>query len=180
MPKFKANKITKMTDDEGNVIVSLIVSGYDKHIAEMAYREIKDNGDFLVEMKKQKSSRSLDQNAMFWALATKIALETTGTKTRESVENAYCDLLEEANVASEFLLALPETEERLRKTFRVIRRRGEREMNGKPMIVYQYWLGSSKFDTAQMTELIEVALDRCADLGIVDTETELIRNEYKK
>jgi len=53
-------------------------------------------------------------------------------------------------------------------------------MNGKPMNVYQYWLGSSKFDTAQMTELIEVALDRCADLGIVDTETELIRNEYKK
>jgi len=180
MPKFRADKITKMTDDEGNVIVSLLVSGYDKYIADMVYREIKDVGDFLVELKKHRANRSLDQNSMLWALATKIALETTGTKTKESVENAYCDLLEEANVESAFLLALPEAEESLRKSFRVVRKRGERAYNGKQMTIFQYWIGSSKFDTAQMTELIEVALDRCADLGIKDSETELIRTENKK
>jgi hypothetical protein len=180
MPKFRADKITKMTDDEGNVIVSLVVGGHGKYIAEMVYREIKEAGDFLVEIKKYRANRSLDQNAMLWALATKIALETTGTKTKESVENAYCDLLEEANVESEYLLALPEAEESLRKSFRVVRERGTREFNGKQMTVFQYWLGSSKFDVAQMAELIEVALDRCADLGIVDSETELIRLESKK
>lgn len=167
-------------DDEGNIIVSLTVASYDRHLADMAVRESKDCDSLSVEIKKYRANRSLDQNNMFWALATKIALETAGSKQKEAVEDAYCNLLEEANVQSEYLLALPETEESLRKTFRVVRNRGEREFKGKKMVVYQYWPGSSKFNTEEMNELIEIALNRCADLGIADSETELIRSEYKK
>ncbi|NCC19094.1 MAG: hypothetical protein EOM29_09170 [Bacteroidia bacterium] len=117
---------------------------------------------------------------MFWALATKIAIETHGSKQKEAVEDVYCNLLEEANVESKYILAPKETEDALRKLFRVVRNRGEREFNGKQVFVYQIWVGSSKFDTEQMTDLIELALNRCADLGVIDSETELIRNEYKK
>lgn len=180
MPKFKCNKITKWTDDEGDIIVSLTVSGYDRQIAEMAVRECKGETELAVEIKKYRSSRSLEQNNLFWALCTKIALETHGAKTRDCVEEVYCQLLEQANAQSEYLLALPETEEMLRRTFRVVRERGERLFNGKKMKVYQYFPGSSKFNVAEMNELIETALDRCAALGIVDSETELIRSEYKK
>lgn len=180
MPKFRCNKISKLTDDEGNIIVSLSVSGYDRQIAEMAVKECKTETELSVEIKKYRSSRSLEQNNLFWALCTKIALETHGAKTRDAVEEVYCQLLEQANAQSEFLLALPETEEMLRKTFRVVRERGEIIFNGKKMVVYQYFPGSSKFNISEMNELIETALDRCADLGIADSETELIRIEYKK
>jgi len=145
----------------------------------MAIRESKTESELSVEIKKYRSSRSLEQNNLFWAICTKIALETHGAKTRDAVEEVYCQLLEQANAQSEFLLALPETEEMLRKTFRVVRERGDRVFNGKNMKIYQYFPGSSKFDIAQMNELIETALDRCAELGIADSETEMIRNEYK-
>lgn len=180
MPKFQCSKISKLMDDEGNVIVSLTVTNYDRYIADMAVRESKDCNSLSVEIKKYRANRSLEQNKMFWALATKIALETAGSKTQEVVEDVYCNLLEEANVESDFMLAPSETEATLKKSFRVVRKRGTREVNGKTLTIFQFWLGSSKFDTEQMTELIELALNRCADLGIADSETELIRSEYKK
>lgn len=87
-------------------------------------------------------------------------------------------MLEEANVAYDYLLALPSAEPMLRKTFRVIRKLDEREVNGKTLNLYQYFIGSSKYNTQEMTELIEATLDKLAELGIVDSEIEIARKEY--
>ena len=87
-------------------------------------------------------------------------------------------MLEEANVAYDYLLALPEAEPMLKKTFRVVRKIDEREVNGKVLNMYQYFIGSSKFNTQEMTELIEATLDKLAELGIVDSEIEIARKEY--
>lgn len=87
-------------------------------------------------------------------------------------------MLEEANVAYDYLLALPSAEPMLRKTFRVIRKLDEREVNGKTLNLYQYFIGSSKYNTQEMTELIEATLDKLAELGIVDSEIETARKEY--
>ncbi len=89
-------------------------------------------------------------------------------------------MLEEANVSYDYLLALPEAEPMLKQTFRVIRKINEREVNGKKLNMYQYFIGSSKFNTQEMTELIEATLDKLAELGIVDSEIELAREEYKR
>ena len=88
-------------------------------------------------------------------------------------------MLEEANVAYDYLLALPEAEPMLRKSFRVVRKMGEREVNGKTLNVYQYFIGSSKFNTQEMTELIEAVLDKLAELGAYDSEIELARSTYR-
>ena len=87
-------------------------------------------------------------------------------------------MLEEANVAYDYLLALPEAEQMNKKTFRVVRKIDEREVNGKTLNMYQYFIGSSKFNTQEMTELIEATLDKLAELGIVDSEIEIARKEY--
>lgn len=55
----------------------------------------------------------------------------------------------------------------------------KREVNGKTLNVYQYFIGSSKFDTKEMTELIEATLDKLAELGIYDSEIEVARREYR-
>ena len=87
-------------------------------------------------------------------------------------------MLEEANVSCDFMLALPEAELMLKKSFRVIRKVGEREVNGKTLNMYQYFVGSSKFNTKEMTELIESVLDKLAELGVYDSEIEIARSEY--
>ena len=66
----------------------------------------------------------------------------------------------------------------LKKTFRVVRKIDEREVNSKTLNMYQYFIGSSKFNTQEMTELIEATLDKLAELGIVDSEIEIARKEY--
>ncbi len=88
-------------------------------------------------------------------------------------------LLEEAGVKYDYLLALPETETELRKSFRALRNMGiQREVNGKTLTMYQYFIGSSKFTTKEMTSLIEAVLDKLTELGVYDSEIELIRREY--
>ena len=104
----------------------------------------------------------------------------SGNKRRVSSEECYCIMLEEANVKYDYMLALPEAEDMLRKTFRAIRKLDEREVNGKKLNMYQYFIGSSKFNTKEMTELIEATLDKLAELGIYDSEIELARKEYQR
>jgi len=177
--KFKADSVRKLTDDEGNVSVTFTVSGHQKYIADMAVAECKEFGEISVEAKKYRKNRSLEQNGMLWSLISKLSMAISGSKSKTAVEEIYCAILEEANVESGFMFALPETEEGLRKAFRVIRQRAVRDYNGKQMNVYQYWLGSSKYDTAEMTLLIETLLDKCAEFGIYDTEIEMIRGEIR-
>ena len=78
------------------------------------------------------------------------------------------------------MLALPEAEPLLKKSFRVVRKIDEREVNGKKLNMYQYFIGSSKYDVKEMTELIEATLDKLAELGVYDSEIELARGEYKR
>lgn len=179
MSKFIANSIKKYVDDENKTTVLLEVSCDSKNAASLAVEELKSAGVKLqVEIKPYKSQRSLEQNRLLWALLGKMANALSGNKRKVSTEECYCAMLEEANVSCDYLLALPEAEPLLKKTFRVVRKIDERVVNGKRLNMYQYFIGSSKFNTQEMTELIEATLDRLAELGVVDSEIELASKEY--
>jgi hypothetical protein len=107
-----------------------------------------------------------------------MAMAISGSKNKVSSEECYCIMLEEANVTCDYMLALPEAEPMLRKAFRVVRKIGERVVNGKTLNMYQYFIGSSKYDVQQMTELIEATLNKLAELGVDDSEIELARSTY--
>ena len=64
----------------------------------------------------------------------------------------------------------------LKTSFRAIRKIAEDEINGRTMNVYQCFYGSSKFDTAEMTKLIDHVITRLHDLGIHDSEIEVAVN----
>lgn len=185
MSKFIASKISRVTDEENNVIVQLKVSGYNRVSAEMAVSENKQFEEITVEVKKKSSNRSLDQNALLWAMLSEIALHTAGSKEKRVVEQIYCAILEEAQAHYEYILAPKETEDGLRKAFRVIREIGQREVidpkgNKRKGTLYQCFVGSSKYDTKEMTELIETALNKCAELGIDTSEVRTIEQSYKR
>ena len=180
MSKFIANKTYRMSDENGDLVISYVVHGIDKQAALLAFEETKKaEAKLEVEVKPYKSKRSIEQNKLLWALLGKMAMAMSGRKNRVSSEECYCIMLEEANVAYDYLLALPEAEPMLRKSFRVVRKMGEREVNGKTLNVYQYFIGSSKFNTQEMMELIEAVLDKLAELGVYDSEIELARSTYR-
>ena len=181
MSKFTADRVYKMQDEDGNTIISFVVSGSNKYAANMSVEELKkiSGSKISVEAKQYKSKRSLEQNKLLWALLGKMAFATTGSKDKIETEDCYCQMLERANVECDFLLCLPKARELLEQNFRVVKEIGEREVNGKVLKMYQVWLGSSTFDTKQMTELIEVTLDKLAELGVYDSEVEQAWEEYK-
>lgn len=179
MSKFIAERVYRMTDENNDFIVCYVVHGENKKAALLSLEENQNGNKKLeVETKIHKSQRSLEQNRLLWALLGKMANALSGNKRKVSTDECYCMMLEEANVSYDYLLALPEAEPMLKKTFRVVRKIDEREVNGKTLNMYQYFIGSSKFNTQEMTELIETTLDKLAELGIVDSEIELARKEY--
>ena len=75
---------------------------------------------------------------------------------------------------------LPEVENDLKQLYRVVKKMDERISNGKTTYIYKCYYGSSKYDTQEMTSLIETTLDSLAELGILDSEIEIARREYGK
>lgn len=179
MSKFLADSTYRMSDADGNAIISFVVRGMDKRAALVAFEEVYRQGLKLeIEVKPYKGKRSIEQNKLLWALLGKLAIAMSGRKNKISSEECYCIMLEEANVKYDYLLALPEAEPLLKKTFRVVRKVGVREVNGKELNLYQYFIGSSKYDTKEMSELITAVLDRLEELGVYDSEIALARGEY--
>ena len=180
MANFTAERCYRQTDEDGNVIVSFVVKGYERRLAEMSCDAGKKMSSIIVSISEPKSKRSLEQNSMLWSLLTKLAEKTAGTKNPDTINALYCTVLEQANIESSYIIAPPETEQKLKRTFRAIREIGKREINGKPGILYQVFVGSSKFTIKEMSEFIEIVLSRCAEFGIYDQETERIMQENRK
>ena len=121
---------------------------------------------YICEIKEPKSKRSLEQNKLLWKLIHRIAKETY-----QSDEDVYCAVLERADALSDYVITAVDMEEALRKSFRGVKFIRMQEVNGKDCFVYKVYLGSSKMNTAEMNELIEITMQICGELGI-DTREE--------
>lgn len=116
---------------------------------------------YVVEIKEPKSKRSLEQNKMLWQLIHSIA-----NKTHQDDMEVYCALLERADALSDYIITAYDMEDDLRKCFRGVRFIRKQEVNGKECNIYKVYIGSSKMDTKEMTELLDITLQMCAELGI--------------
>ena len=116
---------------------------------------------FTVEIKEPKSKRSLEQNKMLWQLIHSIAKN----QHQDDME-VYCALLERADALSDYIITAYDMEDELRKCFRGVRFIRKQEVNGKECNIYKVYIGSSKMNTKEMTELLDITLQMCAELGI--------------
>jgi hypothetical protein len=57
-------------------------------------------------------------------------------------------------------------EDALRHSFRGVKFIRMQEVNGKDCYVYKVYIGSSKMDTKEMTELLDITFQLCAELSI--------------
>ena len=116
---------------------------------------------YVCEVKQPKSHRSLQQNRLLWKLIHKIA-----KATHQDDMDVYCGILERADALSDYVITAIEMETALRKSFRGVKFIRMQEVNGKECYVYKVYIGSSKMDTKEMTELLDITLQICGELGI--------------
>ena len=80
--------------------------------------------------------------------------------------DVYCAVLERADALSDYVITATDMGDALRKTFRGVKFIRMQEVNGKECFVWKTYLGSSKMNTKEMNELIEIAMQICGELGI--------------
>lgn len=119
------------------------------------------NKVYLVEVKERKEKRSNEQNRMLWKLIHQIA-----KYTHQDDMDVYCSCLERADALSDYVITIDDIEDKLRKNFRGVRFVRRQELNGVNCYVYKVYLGSSSMSTKEMTQLIDVCNQICAELGI--------------
>ena len=121
---------------------------------------------YVCEIKEPKSKRSLEQNKLLWKLIHHIAKETY-----QDDMDVYCAILERADALSDYVITATDISDTLRKSFRGVKFMRMQEVNGKDCYIFKVYLGSSKMNTAEMNELIEITMQVCGELGI-DTREE--------
>ena len=116
---------------------------------------------YTIEIREPKSKRSIQQNKMLWQLIHAIA-----KKTHQDDMEVYCACLERADALSDYIITAYDMEDELRKCFRGVRFVRKQEVNGKECNIYKVYIGSSKMNTKEMTELLDITLQICGELNI--------------
>lgn len=120
---------------------------------------------FVCELREPRDKRSLRQNRLLWALVHKIA-----KATYQDDNEIYCSALERADALSDYVITAIEMEDTLRKQFRGVKFIRMQEVNEKECYVYKVYIGSSKMNTKEMNELLEIVFQICSELGIATME----------
>lgn len=132
-------------------------------IENQQYKELELDTDkeYVMEIKEIKQKRSLQQNKLLWK-----NIQLASKKLGQDLMDTYCNLLEEADAKSDFVITPFEMAEALRKSFRGVKFIRMQEVNNKPCFVYKVYLGSSKMNVQEMNELIDRSFDLLSKLDI--------------
>ena len=137
--------------------------------------------DLDIEIKKHREKRSLSANAYCWVLADKIA-----AVTGQSPRDVYRETIRNIGGVSDIVCAQDRAVETLRSGWEA---KGigwmtdvmPSKLEGCTNIILYY--GSSTYDTAQMTRLIDMLVTEAKDLGIetaTPAELQRLREEWEK
>lgn len=171
--KLKINNISIQTANNGTVKFILSVdatsNGAVRSVLENSRKLLKQDGVIICELTKAEKDRTLQQNALMWSLLTIYAKTLNGGRTGDyTPEKLYYSMLEHYGVAS--FVAVPDVcIKDLKRSYRAIRIIDEIiiERNGKKTTgkMVKCIVGSSKYNTKEMTNLIEGIFDDLAALG---------------
>lgn len=125
---------------------------------------LKEGKPYDVEIKEHREKRSLDANAYFWVLADRLAEKTRIPKT-----DIYRSYIREIGGNHEVVCVADSAVEKLRSGWEHNGLGWQTDtmpskLPGCARVVLYY--GSSTYDTAQMSRLIDMAVQDCVEQGI--------------
>ena len=123
------------------------------------------DGEIDLTVKKLSKKRTLDANAYMWVLLGKQA--SVRNRNHMTVTNWDC-YLESLKKYGQFtyLILKPKACEMFKKTWRECEEVGEIAINGEKAIQLLCFFGSSNYDTAEFSALLNGIIEDCKDLGI--------------
>ena len=137
-------------------------------------KEVLGKGKHLqAEIKQHRAKRSLDANSYAWVLMSKIADALNTSK-----DEIYIEMLKRYGQREEQLISViaegvPAIMRATNEHCTVV---GESELNGKLFKHLAILIGSSQYDTKQMSILIDGIVSECKELGIETKPEEEIKS----
>lgn len=166
--KIIAEFTRRATLDDGSMEITFKVNNwnYKQFISQLEQKQ------YALELNEIKNARTLQQNKYLWALIHEIAEKENGHLKNEM--ETYCALLELANAKYEYIRVLSHAVETLKATvgIRALQIVRVVEENGKEFSDCKVYIGSSKFNTKEMAQLIDTTIDYAERIGI---ETQFYR-----
>lgn len=176
--KFAARYGRKATAENGDMEITLLVSGNDKFMAGRAVEFAKGLDRLTVDITEYRKARSLDANAYMWTLLHQLAfiLKTTDVEL-------YRKYIRENGVWTDFTMP-----EKAAKTFiHLWKEKGiawliDRLDTVGDMVTLRAYYGSSVYNTSQMSRLIDSIVTDCKEAGIEtmsDKELKSLMEKWK-
>lgn len=135
---------------------------------EVLVDEMREKDKLSIEVKPFRQRRSLDANAYAWVLMDRLA-----TALQKSKAEIYCEYVRDIGGNSETVCVRDEAAEKLCEGWRHnglgwVTETFQSKLPGCTNVILYY--GSSTYDTAQMSRLIDLIIQDCKENGI-PTET---------
>ncbi|MDR3243441.1 MAG: hypothetical protein LBT79_01695 [Elusimicrobiota bacterium] len=113
-----------------------------------------------IAIKKWSEKRTLDANAALWVLINEMAV-----KLNMGIQDLYLKMLQDYGVF-EFVCVKRQAVERLKQIYRLCKEISEVEINGKPAVQYQCFIGSSSYNREEFTRLLDGVIEEARQLDI--------------
>ena len=180
LAKIKVGNPELTQDIDGNYKIAFPVNPISKYATRQLVKNFRQNNK-LLELKLDyfTKHRSLDQNALLWALLGEYAQFLNGGRKAEiTEEDLYYKLLEKHGVAI-FLRVREDAFETLKQVYKKVQVIDRNVIKGIACVTCKCWIGSSNYDTKQMTDLIDGLLDEMEQAGVRTETVHQLEEEYR-
>lgn len=155
---FTKGNITR--DLSGDYHVTVIIPKEEKNNIEPLNDLLNDDKLKACTIDHKKKKRSLNANSYTWKLCTEIA-----NVLRTSKEEVYISMLKRYGQSS-VISVVDQAAELFKRSVKYCENFGESELNGKNFKHIKVFMGSSEYDTRQMSILIDGIVSEAKELNI--------------
>lgn len=132
------------------------------------------NGDLDIKIKKWRETRSKDANALLWHCIGEIA-NTVG----ETNWKVYLSLLKDYGQFT-YICVHPQAVEAVKKQWREVEELGEISINGTKAVQLLCYYGSSTYNTAEFSRLLDGTMEEMRQIGLTPPADEQIERSLKE
>ncbi len=164
----------KWSIDERGTWLNVLVPPQSRELAIKTVEEL--DGEQVLDIKKFRQKRSLDSNAYLWLLVNEMA-----NVLRSSKEEVYLQMLKRYGQSS-VVSVVEEATETFEKSVKYSERFGESNLNGKNFIHIKVYMGSSEFNSLQMSIFLDGIISEAESLKIptiTPAEVQRLKDNWK-
>lgn len=159
MISIKAENLSLQTDfNTGEMFLHASIVPAHRKATQAAYQELR-NKALRIELKEWRDKRSLDANAYLWVLVTKIA-----EVVRSDKDSVYFEMLKRYGQGG--VVKIPNDKVDLFKRAYKYHEPHEKLSAEEKAQYFRFWVGSSEYDTREMSVLIDGVISDAEELGI--------------